>query len=157
MGIAQARAWLAAFNRADDIIEFAVSSATVELAAQALRTDPASIAKSLAFKAGGRVLLVVAAGDRKVDNAKYKAAFGCKAVMLAPGEAGQLVGHEVGGICPFGVKPGVEVYLDVSLRAHDVVYPACGSANSAIRLDLAELETLSRAARWVDVCKAQPV
>ena len=136
--------------------EFDVSSATVALAAQALGCEEARIAKSLAFRIPGepdRILLVVAAGDGKVDNGKYKARFGYKAKMLGREEAEDCVGYAAGGVCPFGVKEGVEVYLDESLRRFETVFPAAGSANSAIELSIPELEAASAALGWVDVCK----
>ncbi len=158
MSIERARAWLAA--RGVDpgrILEFPVSSATVELAAKALSCAPERIAKSLALRlvgpAGEGVLLVVAAGDARLDNAKYKARFGCKPKMLGREEAADCVGHAAGGVCPFGVNSGVEVWLDESLRRFDTVFPAAGSANSAIELSLRELEELSCAKGWVDVCR----
>ena len=154
MSIERVRAYLQTKGMADRIQEFDVSSATVELAAQALGVEGKRIAKTLSFKLGDRVLLVVAAGDAKVDNGRYKAAFGGKAKMLTADEAVTLVGHAVGGVCPFAVNDGVEVYLDESLRRFETVYPAAGSANSAIELTCAELEDLSGAKAWVDVCKA---
>ena len=137
----------------DRIYEFEVSSATVELAAQAVGCEPARIAKTLSFMADQKAVLIVAAGDAKVDNHKYKEQFHTKAKMLSPDEVTELVGHSVGGVCPFGVKEGVAVYLDESLKRFDVVYPACGSANSAVRLSIPELEKLSKPMGWVDVCK----
>ena len=154
MSIERVRAYLASRGMAEKIREFDVSSATVELAAQALGVEGARIAKTLSFKLGDRVLLIVAAGDAKVDNGRYKAAFGGKAKMLTADEAVTLVGHAVGGVCPFAVNDGVEVYLDESLKRFATVYPAAGSANSAIELTCAELEDLSGAKAWVDVCKA---
>lgn len=135
------------------ILEFELSSATVALAAQALHCEESRIAKTLSFHAGERVLLIVTAGDAKIDNAKYKARFGTKARMLSPDEAESLVGHAVGGVCPFAVNEGVETYLDVSLRRFDTVFPACGSSNSAIELSISELEEYSGFSDWVDVCK----
>lgn len=135
------------------ILEFGVSSATVELAAAALGCEPARIAKTLSFQAGERPVLVVAAGDAKVDNARFKAQFHTKAKMLAPPEVESLIGHSVGGVCPFAVSPGVNVYLDVSLQRFQTVFPACGSSNSAIELTVAELKELSGSLGWVDVCK----
>ena len=154
MSIERVRAYLATKGMAERIQEFDVSSATVELAAQALGVEGKRIAKTLSFKLGDRVLLIVAAGDAKVDNSRYKAAFGGKAKMLTAEEAVTLVGHAVGGVCPFAVNDGVEVYLDQSLRRFDTVYPAAGSANRAIQLTCEELEDLSGARAWVDVCKA---
>lgn len=155
MSIEKARAHLAQYGLADRIREFTTSSATVELAAQAAGVEPGRIAKSLSFKLDGRTVLIVAAGDVKVDNAKYKAAFGGKAKMLSPEEAVSLVGYAVGGVCPFGVNPGVEVYLDQSLRRFESVLPAAGSDNSCVELTLPELEQCAQAAGWVDVCKAR--
>ena len=136
-----------------EILEFPVSSATVELAAQAVGVEPARIAKTLSFKVGDDCVLIVAAGDARIDNSKYKAQFHTKAKMLAPEEVEILVGHAIGGVCPFGVKEGVKVYLDVSLRRFESVYPACGSSNSAVELTLSELETASGSEGWIDVCK----
>ncbi len=137
----------------DKVIEFNVSSATVELAAAALGVEGARIAKTLSFKKDDGCVLVVAPGDAKVDNRKFKDTFGCKAKMLAPDEVLSLVGHPVGGVCPFGVNEGVPVYLDESLRRFELVYPACGSANSAIPVSPEELFRISEAAGWTDVCK----
>ena len=154
MSIERVRAYLAERGAADRIQEFPVSSATVELAAQALGVAPQRIAKSLSFKLGEeRVILVVAAGDAKVDNGKYKAAFGGKAKMLTPDEALERIGHGVGGVCPFAVNDGVEVWLDQSLRRFTTVYPAAGSSNSAVEMTPEELERFSSARGWVDVCK----
>lgn len=153
MSIEKVRAYFARFEMSERILEFDVSSATVELAAQALGCEPRRIAKTLSFDAGGETVLVVAAGDGKVDNSKYKAQFGVKAKMLAYDEVEGRVGHAVGGVCPFGVAPGVKVYLDRSLQRFQTVFPACGSANSAIELTIPELERYSGALSWVDVCK----
>ena len=153
MAIEKVRAFFAQFGMADRIMEFDVSSATVELAAQALSCEPCRIAKTLSFHADGAPVLIVAAGDAKVDNPKYKAQFGVKAKMLSPDEAQALIGHAVGGVCPFAVSEGVKVYLDASLRRFETVYPACGISNSAIELTLPELEQYSGAAAWIDVCK----
>ena len=133
--------------------EFEVSSATVELAAQALNCEPCRIAKTLSFMVNNAPILIVAAGDAKIDNPKYKAQFGTKAKMLTPDEAINLIGHAVGGVCPFAVKEGVIVYLDESLKRFETVFPACGSSNSAIELTLKELEKYSAFAAWIDVCK----
>lgn len=135
------------------IMEFDCSSATVELAAKALNTEPCRIAKTLSFMVDGKPILIVAAGDTKVDNPKYKAEFLTKAKMLTADEAIILIGHAVGGICPFAVNDGVTVYLDESLKRFDSVYPACGSSNSAIELSIKELEKYSNFVKWVDVCK----
>ena len=147
MSIERVKAYFAQYGMEDRIHEFTVSSATVELAAQAAGVEPGRIAKSLSFK------LEDASGDVKVDNGKYKAAFGGKAKMLTPDEAVERIGHAVGGVCPFAVKPGTEVYLDESLRRFDTVLPAAGSSNSCIELTLQELETYAETTRWVDVCK----
>ena len=154
MSIERVRAYLQTRGMADRIQEFDMSSATVELAAKALGVEGQRIAKTLSFKLGDRVLLVVAAGDAKVDNGRYKAAFGGKAKMLTADEAVTLVGHAVGGVCPFAVNDGVEVYLDESLKRFATVFPAAGSSNSAIEMTCEELEELSGAKGWVDVCKA---
>lgn len=153
MAIERVRAYLKAFGAEDRILEFPVSSATVALAAEALGCEPARIAKTLSFLSGESCILVVAAGDAKVDNAKFKARFSMKAKMLSPEDAERLVGHAVGGVCPFAVNEGIPVYLDESLRRFQTVYPACGSSNSAIELTLDELERFSGAQAWVDVCK----
>ena len=153
MSIERVRACLAPLGMADRIQEFAVSSATVELAAQALGVEGARIAKTLSFLVEDRAVLIVAAGDAKVDNPRYKAQFGAKAKMLTPEEAESLVGHRVGGVCPFAVNEGVAVYLDESLRRFETVFPACGSGNSAIELTIQELEQYSGFTAWVDVCK----
>jgi prolyl-tRNA editing enzyme YbaK/EbsC (Cys-tRNA(Pro) deacylase) len=153
MGIDEAREHLRRWGRDKDVIEFDVSSATVELAAKALGVEPWRIAKTLSFGRDGTARLILFSGDARVDNAKYKARFGVKASMLSPDAVFELTGHRVGGLCPFGLKRGIEVWLDESLRRFDFVYPACGSANSAIRCTLAELELWSGAEGWVDVSK----
>ena len=137
----------------DRVLEFPVSSATVELAAAALGCEPCRIAKTLSFSVGGAPILIVTAGDVKINNAAYKARFGAKAKMLTPDEAVTLIGHAVGGVCPFAVNEGVTVYLDESLRRFETVFPACGSGNSAIELTIPELEKYSGYTDWVDVCK----
>lgn len=153
MAIEQVRTYLKQYGVEEKILEFDVSSATVELAAAALNCKPQRIAKTLAFMVDSHAVLVVAAGDAKIDNPKYKAQFGTKAKMLSPNETELLVGHAVGGVCPFAVKEGVEVYLDVSLKRFETVFPACGSANSAIELRIPELEKYSGFVSWIDVCK----
>lgn len=153
MAIEAVRAFFARQGIADRILEFDTSSATVELAAQALGCEPQRIAKTLSFMVNGHAVLVVAAGDARIDNPRFKAQFGTKAKMLRPNEAEELVGHAVGGVCPFAVKGGTEVYLDESLRRFHTVFPACGSSNSAIELTIAELEEYSSSLSWVDVCK----
>ena len=137
----------------DRIRTFPVSSATVELAAAALNCEPGRIAKTLSFMLEDKVILILAAGDARIDNAKYKARFGAKAKMVKAEEAEALIGHAVGGICPFGVNEGIAVYLDESLKAYQTVFPACGSGNSAIELTIAELEKYSGSVAWVDVCR----
>ena len=153
MSIEKVRAYFKNEGLEERIREFDVSSATVELAAQALNCEPRRIAKTLSFHVGERVVLAVLAGDAKIDNKKYKAQFGTKAKMLSREETGPLVGYDVGGICPFAVNEGVEVYLDQSLKRFDTVYPACGSANSAIELTIPELERYSCSKGWVDLSK----
>lgn len=153
MAIDQVKEYFRQYDMEDRVLEFDVSSATVELAAQALGCEPARIAKTLSFFVNDGAILIVAAGDTKVDNAKYKAAFGTKAKMLTPDQVVELVGHAVGGVCPFAVKEGVKVYLDESLKRFQTVFPACGSSNSAIELTIAELENYSGYLEWVDVCK----
>ena len=153
MAIEKVKEYFSSYGIAERIQEFEVSSATVELAAQALNCDPCRIAKTLSFMVKESPILIVTAGDAKIDNPKYKAQFGTKAKMLTPEEAVSIIGHAVGGVCPFGVKEGVTVYLDESLKRFDTVFPACGSSNSAIELTLDELEKYSAAASWVDVCK----
>ena len=143
MSIEKVREYLSSYGLAEKIIEFDVSSATVELAAAALSCEPCQIAKSMAFLMGEGAILVVAAGDVKIDNAKFKAEFGTKAKMVPFAEVEQFVGHAAGGVCPFAVKDGVAVYLDESLKRFDTVYPACGSSNSAIGLSIPELEKFS--------------
>lgn len=153
MAIEKVREYFRSLGRENDILEFDVSSATVALAAEALGCEEAHIAKSMTFNAAGRTVMVVTAGDVKIDNAKYKQFFGAKAKMLTPDEVDEKIGHSIGGVCPFALNDGVEVWLDVSLRRFDYVYPACGSSNSAIRLTPAELEEYSHCAGWIDVCK----
>lgn len=154
MSIEKVKAYFRSFGMEDRILEFPVSSATVELAAQALQCEPCRIAKTLSFSVEGAPILIVAAGDAKVDNAKYKARFGVKARMLSHDDAAALIGHAVGGVCPFAVNEGVRVYLDVSLRRFETVFPAAGSGNSAIELTIPELEQYACFCDWVDVCKA---
>lgn len=137
----------------DRVQEFQVSSATVELAAAALHCEPQRIAKTLSFMIHDHAVLIVVAGDARIDNSKYKAKFKAKAKMLAPSEVEEMVGHAVGGVCPFGIKDGVTVYLDESLKRFETVFPACGSSNSAIELSISELEAYSGFVEWVDVCK----
>ncbi len=152
--IEKVREYLKRFGMDGKIIELPASSATVELAAKALSVEPCRIAKTLSFRAGDKVVLVVAAGDARVDNRKFKEFFGAKAKMLSAEEAETLVGHAVGGVCPFAVNEGVGVYLDMSLKRFRTVFPACGSSNSAIELTPEELaEYASGFMGWTDVCK----
>ena len=153
MSIERVREHFRKYNMEERIQEFDVSSATVELAAAALNCEPCRIAKTLSFLTGDTAVLIVTAGDAKIDNPKYKAQFGMKAKMLAPDIVETMVGHAVGGVCPFGVREGTKVYLDASLKRFETVFPACGSSNSAIELTIEELETYSGFTEWVDVCK----
>ncbi|MCI6006107.1 MAG: YbaK/EbsC family protein [Blautia sp.] len=153
MGIVQVREYFRKYSLEDRIMEFEESSATVELAAHAAGCEPARIAKTLSFKVEDKPVLIVAAGDAKVDNGKYKAFFHTKAKMLTKEEAVELIGHAVGGVCPFAVKDGVSVYLDVSMKRFETVFPAAGSSNSAIELNMEELEKYSGSLGWIDVCK----
>jgi prolyl-tRNA editing enzyme YbaK/EbsC (Cys-tRNA(Pro) deacylase) len=153
MSIEKVKSYFAQFGMADRVLEFEVSSATVELAAAALGCQGCRIAKSLSFMIDDKAILIVAAGDAKVDNARYKAQFGTKAKMLTPQQAIELLGHAVGGVCPFALNEGVTVYLDESLKRFETVFPACGSSNSAIELTVAELEQYSGYVAWDDVCK----
>ncbi len=153
MSVADVRNYLKAWSKDGAVKEFAASSATVELAARAVGVIPARIAKTLAFAVNGGCVLIVAAGDARIDNGKFKKAFGCKAKMLPPEEALAATGHPVGGVCPFALPEGVQVWLDESLKRFATIFPACGSGNSAIELTCAELVETSRADGWVNVCK----
>lgn len=153
MSIEKVRSYFENLGIADRIQEFDVSSATVELAAKALGCEPEKIAKSMSFAIGNTAILIVCAGDTKIANAKYKAKFGTKAKMLSFDEVQEKIGHAVGGVCPFSVNEGVTVYLDESLKRFEIIYPACGSSNSAIGLSIEELEKYSNFKEWVDVCK----
>lgn len=153
MAIEKVKNYFSQFGLEGRVQEFTVSSATVELAAQALDCEPCRIAKTLSFMVDGRPVLIVTAGDAKIDNPKYKAQFGAKAKMLTPDEVEGLIGHAVGGVCPFGINDGVTVYLDSSLKRFETVFPACGSSNSAIELSIQELEQYSGYTAWIDVCK----
>lgn len=153
MAIERVRSFFKEQGIADRIQEFEVSSATVQLAAQALNCEPCRIAKTLSFMVDDKPILIVAAGDAKIDNPKYKSQFNTKAKMLSPEEAEMLVGHAVGGVCPFGINEGVSVYLDESLKRFETVFPACGSSNSAIELSILELEKYSHFIQWIDVTK----
>lgn len=153
MAIESVREYFRKYGLEGRIQEFNVSSATVSLAAEALNCEEKRIAKSLAFMVDDNVILIVAAGDTKIDNNKYKSTFHKKAKMLSPNEVLELVGHGIGGVCPFGIKNGVSIYLDISLKRFETVFPACGSSNSAIELTIEELEKYSGYIEWVDVCK----
>ena len=153
MSIETVRAYLEPLGWADKIIEFPTSSATVELAAQAAGVIPARIAKTLSFLVDEGCVLVVCAGDAKIDNSKFKAQFHTKAKMLTPEQVVDFTGHAVGGVCPFAVGPKARTYLDVSLQRFDTVFPAAGSSNSAIELTCEQLAQLSNSAGWVDMCK----
>ncbi len=153
MAIEKVREYFRGYNMESRITEFDVSSATVALAAKALGCEPCRIAKTLSFMVDERAVLIVTAGDMKIDNRKFKDRFKVKAKMLSPAEAEELIGHAVGGVCPFAVKDGVVVFLDESLKRFETVFPACGSSNSAIELTIEELEKYSGFEEWVDVCK----
>jgi len=153
MSIEKVREYFRKYNMEERVQEFEESSATVELAAKAVNCEPKRIAKTLSFKVGDAPILIVVAGDAKIDNAKYKAEFSKKAKMLTYEEVLELIGHPVGGVCPFAINEGVKVYLDESLKRFETVYPACGSSNSAIELSIQELEKYSNFYKWIDVCK----
>ena len=153
MSIERVKEYFRQYDMEDKILEFDVSSATVELAAQVLGCEPQRIAKTLSFKIGDEAILIVAAGDARINNGKYKAKFGTKAKMLSADEVEQMVGHAVGGVCPFGINEGVKVYLDESLKRFETVFPACGSSNSAMEMTMEDLERYSGYEEWVDVCK----
>lgn len=153
MSVQAAKEYFKQFGMEGRVLEFATSSATVELAAEAAHCAPCRIAKTLSFWVGEQPILIVTAGDAKIDNHKYKTRFGTKAKMLAHDEVEAVIGHAVGGVCPFGIKAGVTVYLDESLKRFETVFPACGSSNSAIELTIPELEQYSGFTAWVDVCK----
>lgn len=153
MAIEKVKDFFKQYGMDSQIIEFEVSSATVDLAASALGCEPERIAKTLSFMVNGQAVLVVAAGDAKVDNKKFKEYFKTKAKMLSPDEAIDMVGHAIGGVCPFAIKNDVSVYLDISLKRFETIYPACGSSNSAIELTIKQLEKYSSYSEWIDVCK----
>ena len=153
MAIEKVKEYFKSVGLEDKVLEFEVSSATVALAAEALGCAPERIAKTLSFKVDDKAILIVAAGDAKIDNPKFKAEFQTKAKMLTPDEVLELVGHAVGGVCPFAVNDGIKVYLDESLKRFETVFPACGSSNSAIELTVPELEKYSGFTKWIDVCK----
>ena len=154
MSIENVREYFKSFGIEDKILEFPVSSATVELAARALNTEGCRIAKTLSFSVNDSPILIVTAGDAKIDNTKYKTFFGTKAKMLSFDEVEEKIGHAVGGVCPFAINDGIKVYLDESIKRFDTVFPACGSSNSAIELAPEELEKYSaHFIEWIDVCK----
>ena len=153
MSLTRAKEYLKKFQLDDKVMEFPVSSATVEEAAKALNSEEKEIAKTLSFLIEDKPILIVVAGDCKIDNSKYKAEFSVKAKMIPFDKVEELIGHAVGGVCPFGVKDNVEIYLDSSLKRLEIVYPACGSSNSAIKLKVDELEKIVPHKKWIDVCK----
>ena len=157
MSIDKVKQYFKGYGIEGKIQEFDVSSATVELAAKALNCEPCKIAKTMSFMLNNSPILIVTAGDVKVDNVKYKLVFGAKAKMLSFDEVESLIGHAVGGVCPFAINDGVEVFLDESLKRFDVVYPACGSSNSAIGLTISELEKYSNFKTWIDVSKLKDI
>ena len=152
MSFAKAKSFLEEKGFQDRIFEFNVSSATVALAASAVGCKTSHIAKSLSFKVGDKAIIIVTAGDKRINNRKFKLAFGSKAKMLNSDEVESLIGHSIGGVCPFGINSGVKVYIDVSLKRFDYIYPACGSSNSAVRLSPDELKKIVENSEWVDVC-----
>lgn len=153
MAIERCKEYFKKLNMEDRILEFEVSSATVELAAVAAGCEPERIAKTMSFKIDENPILIVMAGDARIDNSKYKGQFHTKAKMLSPEEVLEYIGHAIGGVCPFGINEGVKVYLDESLKRFKTVFPACGSSNSAIELTISELEEYSGYVGWVNVCK----
>lgn len=153
MSLKSATEYLKNFNLEDEIMEFDVSSATVKEAAAALNCEEKEIAKTLSFLIDGKPIVIVVAGDAKIDNSKYKSEFHTKAKMIAFDDVEDLIGHAVGGVCPFGVNEDVIIYFDESLKRFEYVYPACGSSNSAIKLTLKKLEEIVKIEKWVDVCK----
>lgn len=153
MSVDKVKKYFAGYGMESRMLEFDVSSATVELAAAALNCEPGRIAKTLSFLVGEQPILIVSAGDVKIDNAKYKATFGKKAKMLTQEQVTELIGHAVGGVCPFAINPGVDIYLDASLKKYETAFPACGSSNSAIELTIPEMEKYSGYKEWIDVCK----
>lgn len=154
MSIEKVKNYFAQYDMQDRILEFDVSSATVELAAVAVGCEPKRIAKTMSFKMDDGCILIVTAGDAKIDNRKFKDEFHTKAKMLTPDEVVAMIGHAIGGVCPFAINDGVTVYLDKSLTRFETVFPACGSSNSAIELNMQELERYSGYQKWIDVCKA---
>lgn len=153
MAIDRVKKYFKKFGIEDKIIELNESSATVELAAKALNTEPDNIAKSLSFLLGDKPILIIMAGEAKIDNSKYKHEFNIKAKMIPYDDVEDIIGHAAGGVCPFAINDGIDVYLDESLKRHEYVYPACGSSNSAIKLSIEELEKYSNYVKWIDVAK----
>ena len=153
MSLEKAREYLKKYGLEDKIMEFPVSSATVEEAAKAINCKEEEIVKTLSFIVDDKPILIAVAGDTKIDNSKYKAEFHTKAKMIPFDSVEELIGHAVGGVCPFGVNENVDVYLDNSLKRFNIVYPACGSSNSAVKLSLDELEKTSNFKKWIEVCK----
>jgi len=153
MAIDKVREHLKKWGREKDILKFDISSATVELAALALSCEPARIAKTLSFKTPNNAIVVVSAGNARTDNKKYKKEFGVKARMISREDVLDFIGHDIGGVCPFALNKGVHVFLDISLKRYETVFPACGSSNSAIELTCEELAEYSGYDKWVDVCK----
>lgn len=153
MSIERVKSYFKQYGIEDRILEFDVSSETVELAAQAVGCEPKQITKTMSFLVGEKPILIATAGDGKISNPKYKEKFQTKAKMIPREQVELLIGHDVGGVCPFAVNEGVEVYLDISLKRFETVFPAAGSGNSAIELTLEELEKYSHSIGWVDVCK----
>lgn len=154
MSISTVKEYLKTFDKENNIIELAESTATVDLAAKALNVEPGRIAKTLSFKLEGTCILTVIAGDKKIDNRKYKETFHIKAKILTPEEVIEYTGHEIGGVCPFGIiNPSVKIYCDISLKKYKTVFPACGSSNSAIELTPEELFIISKSTEWIDISK----
>ena len=154
MSVKEVKEYLSQWGLDQGVMEMEMSSATVELAAEAVGVIPARIAKTLSFKQGESCILIVTAGDAKIDNTKFKSTFGMKAKMLSAEEVETLTGHPVGGVCPFALKhPNIQVYTDISMKRFDTVYPACGSGNSAVELTCDQLFTASASSGWIDVCK----
>ncbi|MDF2944892.1 MAG: YbaK/prolyl-tRNA synthetase associated region [Herbinix sp.] len=153
MAIDKVREYLKQWGRDTDILEFDTSSATVEMASNAVGVEASRIAKTLSFKTPESAILIIAAGDTKIDNAKFKGEFGMKAKMLTPEEVLEYTGHAIGGVCPFGLMQTLPVYADISLRRFETIYPACGSSNSAIKLTCEELDLYANCEKWIDVCK----
>lgn len=153
MSLERAKNYLKKYNLEKEILEFPVSSATVKEAAEAINCEEADIAKTLSFLIDDKAIVIVVAGDKKIDNAKYKQEFQKKAKMIPFEEVNERIGHDVGGVCPFGINEGIDIYLDISLKEHEYIYPACGTSNSAIKLEIKKLEEILNYKKWVDVCK----